>query len=191
MSLPTCVAWRHDPIGKDTDPPTHLALCGGDSDNDGWDDEADCAPYDSSINPGAVDVPNDGIDQNCDGHDLVVGTGVIQVTLLWNNDDDLDLHVTDPGGTRIWYGNTGPTATGGRLDRDDNVFVCGYDSEPGGVENTVWDDGASPLHGTYTVEVYEYHRCAEPANWTVQIRVDGTLVKTENGSGYGRVEFDY
>lgn len=32
--------------------------------------EADCAPFDRAIHPGAIDVPDDGIDQNCDGHDF-------------------------------------------------------------------------------------------------------------------------
>jgi len=32
--------------------------------------EADCAPFDRSINRGAIDKPDDGIDQNCDGHDF-------------------------------------------------------------------------------------------------------------------------
>ena len=191
VTLPTCVAYSWLPVGSESDSPTHLARCGGDPDGDGWDNQVDCGPYDPSINPGAVDVPNDGIDQNCDGHDLTVGTGKIQVTLLWNNDNDLDLHVTDPTGVRIWYAAPGPTATGGRLDRDDNVFVCGRDSEPGGVENTVWGDGSTPAHGTYTVDVMEYHRCSAPAGWTVQVRIDGTLVKTESGTGYGRVTFDY
>ena len=32
--------------------------------------EADCAPFDSKINPGALDIPDDHIDQNCDGRDF-------------------------------------------------------------------------------------------------------------------------
>ena len=32
--------------------------------------EGDCAPFDRSINPGAIDRPDDGIDQNCDGRDF-------------------------------------------------------------------------------------------------------------------------
>lgn len=32
--------------------------------------EADCAPFDKQINPGATDVPDDTIDQNCDGRDF-------------------------------------------------------------------------------------------------------------------------
>ncbi len=44
-----------------------------DLDGDGYGSllgEGDCAPFDSSIHPGAIDIPDDGIDQNCDGHDF-------------------------------------------------------------------------------------------------------------------------
>jgi hypothetical protein len=102
VTLPTCVAFKWLPVGDESASPTRLARCGGDADGDGWDNQVDCGPYDPTINPGAVDIPNDGIDQNCDGHDLTVGTGKIQVTLMWDNDNDLDLHVTDPTGTQIW-----------------------------------------------------------------------------------------
>ena len=34
----------------------------------------DCAPFDSKIHPGAIDIPDDGIDQNCDGHDFSLVT---------------------------------------------------------------------------------------------------------------------
>ena len=46
-----------------------------DVDRDGYGSllgENDCAPFDSSIHPGAVDIPDDGIDQNCDGHDFTL-----------------------------------------------------------------------------------------------------------------------
>lgn len=33
----------------------------------------DCAPFDSSIHPGASDVPGDGVDQNCARGDYVIG----------------------------------------------------------------------------------------------------------------------
>ncbi|GDX82315.1 hypothetical protein LBMAG42_41260 [Deltaproteobacteria bacterium] len=40
---------------------------GADRDGDGWNDNEDCAPTKPAIHPKAVDVPDDGIDQDCDG----------------------------------------------------------------------------------------------------------------------------
>ncbi len=44
-----------------------------DLDRDGFGSllgENDCAPLERAIHPGAIDVPDDNIDQNCDGHDF-------------------------------------------------------------------------------------------------------------------------
>jgi Domain of unknown function (DUF6777) len=76
------------------------------------------------------------------------GTGDVQVTLQWASDADLDLHVTEPDGTEIYYLASGPTSTGGQLDVDSNVN-CDND---GGVENVFWPVGDAPT-GTYTVSV--------------------------------------
>jgi|GEM_PF-4693719 len=40
-----------------------------DLDGDGFTTQVDCDDSDASINPGATDIPGDGIDQNCDGID--------------------------------------------------------------------------------------------------------------------------
>jgi hypothetical protein len=45
----------------DFDQDGHSSLMGGE----------DCAPFDGQINPGATDVPGDGIDNNCVGGDLI------------------------------------------------------------------------------------------------------------------------
>lgn len=160
-----------------------------DADGDGYTSDVDCNDNDAAINPGATDIPNDGIDQNCDGADLVVGSGDVRVTLTWNSDDDVDLHVIDPSGERIWYLDRFATS-GGNLDRDDNVAVCGADPEPGGVENIFWPAGGAPT-GTYTVEIYSYNDCA-PANtdWTLQVFVDGVLVIDDSGTGGGGTASD-
>ena len=44
-----------------------------DADGDGFDETVDCDDNDPSVNPGAFDIPNDGIDQNCDGEDSSSG----------------------------------------------------------------------------------------------------------------------
>jgi hypothetical protein len=44
-----------------------------DLDRDGFGSvlgENDCNPFDKRIHPGAADLPDDGIDQNCNGHDF-------------------------------------------------------------------------------------------------------------------------
>jgi hypothetical protein len=158
-----------------------------DRDSDGYDDSIDCAPTDASINPGAVDTPNDGIDQNCDGSDLTVGAGRIQVTLIWDNEVDMDLHVTEPDSTEIWFKNRGPTTTGGQLDRDDNVCTE-PNPEPGGVENIFWPNGSAALVGTYNVSIVEFGVCDQTtaANWILEIRVGGQLVRRETGRGGGQ-----
>lgn len=185
IKLPACVVWKWLPVGSADGGPDVVNRCGADRDGDGYDDSIDCAPNDPTINPGAVDIPNDGIDQNCDGADLVVGTGKVQVTLIWDNEVDMDLHVFEPNGTEIWYASPGPTATGGRLDRDDNV--CGTPNRgPGGVENVFWPNDVNAPTGTYRVQVVEYGRCGQPvANWILEIRVNGNLVKRETGAGGG------
>ena len=85
------------------------------------------------------------------------GSGGLQISLSWDNSADLDLHVTEPSGTRIYYGNP-VSSTGGELDNDD---TDGY-----GPENIFW---SSPPNGNYLVEV-DHVSGASPANYIITIR---------------------
>jgi uncharacterized protein YfaP (DUF2135 family) len=51
----------------------------------------------------------------------------LQVLLFWDTDQtDVDLHVREPGGKHVYYGDRESDVSGGRLDRDD---VDGYGPE--------------------------------------------------------------
>ncbi len=56
-----------DPYSAEVLPP-ELGNCDGDG--DGWDDFADCHPFNPSIYPGALEITADGVDQDCDGQEL-------------------------------------------------------------------------------------------------------------------------
>jgi hypothetical protein len=79
-----------------------------------------------------------------------LGTGDVRVTLTWTGDCDLDLHVIDPSGYEIYYGDrTSPS--GGRLDVDD-IPRAGETGTH--VENIYWPTGGAPS-GSYSANVHD------------------------------------
>ena len=80
-------------------------------------------------------------------------SGEVQISLAWDDYNDLDLHLFCPSGERIYFNNK-KSECGGELDVDMNVRPVS--NTP--VENVVWRQNAP--FGTYKVAVhfYKHHR---------------------------------
>ena len=100
----------------------------------------------------------------------------VQVSLMWNNYNDLDLHVVCPSGERIHGGNK-KSACGGELDVDANVRA--ETRKP--VENVFWEDGTAPA-GTYQVFVHYYkkhnkRKSNDPTKFQIIVNQGGDLLE--------------
>jgi hypothetical protein len=84
-----------------------------------------------------------------------VGTGIIQVSLNFRPSQDVDLHLVEPTGEEIFYGNLASTA-GGELDLDSNP-ACYQDHINN--ENITYPDTVFPPPGEYIVRVDYWMSC--------------------------------
>jgi hypothetical protein len=122
----------------------------------------------------------------------------IRASLLWNNLNDLDLHVITPSGEHISYAHKN-SRCGGYLDIDMNA---GGASSMKPVENIRWKKGAAPK-GRYRVFVQNY-ACkggfSADTEWRAEIEIDGKVQyfegitpkgKTGSSSDTTIFEFDY
>lgn len=105
-----------------------------------------------------------------------VGSGDVKVSISWNGAADVDLHVREPSGETIFYGNTG-SATGGQLDLDSNP-TCDIDGT--NAENVFWPSGDAP-RGSYRARVHVYDGCdAGPVSGTLTIETCASEPRTES-----------
>ena len=96
----------------------------------------------------------------------------IRASLLWNNRNDLDLHVVTPNGEHIFYSSK-QASCGGFLDVDMNVH--GETTKP--VENIRWAKGKAKK-GNYKVYVqnYDFHESSHAATpFKVELEINGKV----------------
>lgn len=118
---------------------------------------------------------------------IQVQGGDIQVSITWDNDNDVDLHLFTPDSVEIYYGNTQPNGTNwGQLDLDSNVGCVTTDPRN---ENIFFPSG-SAIDGEYRVVVDLFSGCTETTHFRVTVLkravvadvVDGTLLSTDPGA---------
>jgi hypothetical protein len=110
-----------------------------------------------------------GMPSDKDYNAIVVGSGDIQVTVAWDTEADVDLHVVDPEGVEIYWANR-QSPSGGQLDLDSNAACAGDNVRN---ENISWPVGTAP-QGPYTVRVDYWANCdAQETNYTVVIHNEG------------------
>jgi hypothetical protein len=118
-------------------------------------------------------------------------TGALVISLWWDTESDLDLHVVDAFGDEIWAGNinsydpyaatpttdAGAWNEGGILDFDSNAG-CVIDGRCN--ENVVWSVGPPP--GNYVARVDTFSLCGNSAaRWTVEAFLNGTSLGRAEG----------
>ena len=111
-------------------------------------------------------------------------SGDVQISLMWDNYNDLDLHVVCPSGERIHGGNK-MSDCGGELDVDANVRP--ETKKP--VENVVWDNNTAQA-GEYQVYVHHYkkhkkRRTKDPTKFKVIVNNIGELLEFDGALSHG------
>jgi hypothetical protein len=108
------------------------------------------------------------------------GTGKLQISCSWDRLNDIDLHLVEPNGQEIYYGED-VSNNGGFLDVDSNAG-CSIDNINN--ENITYGDTAVVENGNYIVRVDLYSNCDVESNTNVVVtaRYNGQLINPATGT---------
>jgi hypothetical protein len=102
--------------------------------------------------------------------------GEIEISLSWEDYNDLDLIVREPNGNEIYFKDKTSHVSGGKLDVDRNAD-CSEQKTNTPIEHIVWDRVDIPS-GNYTIIVNFYDRCSgggQSTPFTVEVKIGGSL----------------
>jgi hypothetical protein len=138
---------------------------------------ADATPIDVECAYGAYETCN-ALDDDCNGiidDDCGYEGGDVQITVGWNSGADIDLYVTDPSGSTLFYNEQNKKSKiGGNLDHDARGD-CRREQKNPRIENAFW---SKSTRGHYKVELHYFSPCAKAATTevTLSVAVGGELL---------------
>lgn len=153
-------------------------------------DEPDDRPFTAvRINPNAEEIKVDcekatyeecnALDDDCNGiidDGCGYESGAVQITVGWDSGGDIDLYVTDPSGSTLFYNKQHKRSSiGGHLDHDARGD-CRREQPNNRIENVYW--GSPARTGNYKVELHYFSPCGKAAETeaTLSIVVDSELL---------------
>jgi len=141
---------------------------------------ADARPVDVQCEYGAYETCN-ALDDDCNGvidDDCGYEGGDVQVTAGWNSGADIDLYVTDPSGSTLFYNEQHKhSPIGGVLDHDARGD-CRREQRNPRIENAFW---STAKRGTYRIELHYFSPCTSggaTTEVTLSVVVAGELLGT-------------
>jgi tRNA (guanosine-2'-O-)-methyltransferase len=128
---------------------------------------ADAEAVQVTCDAGAYEQCN-ALDDDCNGiidDECGYETGAVQITVAWNTGADIDLYVTDPSGSTLYYNEQHDRSRiGGHHDHNARGD-CRREQQNPRIENAYWP---APIHaGRYKIVLHYFSPCDRGASTTV------------------------